>query len=167
MSDSAPQKDGKAPMHLLDGRFLESMARQLGAGAARAGRKEEGWRDLDPHKWLLQYRGAMQRHAYSTGTTDDTGESHYTAVAVNAMICAEFERRIRAAPVRTDVVVDLIAERFGISHDEAIRTSIKLAEKLVAQQLTLPTECDCDHDNSSRIIGTICHNCGGEIVSQV
>jgi hypothetical protein len=134
-----PQKTGKTPFELLDLPFVGAMARQLGGGLARPGRVADGWKDLDPAEWLPKYRAAALRHlldAERVGARDpESGESHYAAVAVNAMICAYLEARlVGVAPLLVSEVVAALAERFELTEPDAIEFALDFARKLEAQQ---------------------------------
>ncbi len=92
-------KDGKLQMELVDLDFVADMALQLQAGL-KGDRVPDGWKKLDPVKYLPKYRGAVLRHlraAHTPGATDpETKASHWAAVAVNAMICFWLERSVSA-----------------------------------------------------------------------
>ena len=107
---SRAAKNGKTPFELVDLQFIASMARQLGAGLDKAGRVADGWRTLDPADWLLAYRAAMLRHVVACDTPHavdrETGEPHYAAVAVNAMICCVFERMLAERAEHAASIVD-------------------------------------------------------------
>ena len=98
MTDRA-DKDGKAPFELIDLPFLESMAKQLQAGLDKADRVPDGWKQLDPSAYLPKYRAALMRHWVRTdepfAIDHETGQTHWAAIAVNAMICAYFERQLQ------------------------------------------------------------------------
>jgi hypothetical protein len=94
-------KGGKVPMQLLDLPFLEAMALQMQAGLdANPERVPDGWKDLPPDQWLMHYRAALLRHVVRSdefGSVDESGQSNYAAIAVNAMICHFFEQRLQGA----------------------------------------------------------------------
>lgn len=133
-------KLGKARIDLVDLPFVESMARVLEAGLRKAGRVPDGWKALDPATRLHEYRAALLRHAVATDSPHavepESGESHYAAVAVNAMICAYLEAGLRRqrAPKRVDDVLDDLAALWGSSPAMARETVLRLADKLAAQR---------------------------------
>jgi hypothetical protein len=89
-------KRAKTPFDLVPLDFVGAMARVFAAGL-KDGREPHDWKKLDPEKWLPEYRSALIRHLESASrhyALDDSGESHYAAVAVNACICWYFEKRL-------------------------------------------------------------------------
>jgi hypothetical protein len=89
---------------LLDEAFIAAMARQMKAGTNRSGRTPGDWYFYNTIRKLCCYQEHLTAHvmrAYgSIGAIDDTGESHYAAVACNAMICARIERNLPPATLR-------------------------------------------------------------------
>ena len=112
---SRAAKSGKTPFELVDLQFVGAMARQLGTGLVKAGRVADGWRDLDPATYLPLYRAALLRHVVGAEQSDvdpETGESHYAGIAVNAMICAVFERTLAERSIVHDTQLTLPDEGF-------------------------------------------------------
>ncbi len=124
-------KAGKTPFQHVDLDFVAAMAIVLQDGLAGHPEREPGdWRQLDPRRCLPLYRAALLRHLQA---------SEWPAVAVNAMICADLERRLRArGAVSTDELVDTLAREHGIARDEVALVALDLASKLAAQQPAPP-----------------------------
>ncbi len=140
VSTDTAAKAGKTPFDLVDFDFVGAMSRQLDSGLRKAGRVPNDWRQLDPGEYLPEYRSALLRHLAvakaQLGAVDpESGEAHYVAVAVNAMICAHFERALTLPRVlSTADVVGAIAERFGLTTEAAVELALGLARKLEAER---------------------------------
>lgn len=88
-------------MELVDLDFVADMAKQLQAGL-KGDRVPDGWRTLNPDKWLPSYRGAVLRHlrhahgmrVNGPALDPETKASHWAGVAVNAMICWYLETQM-------------------------------------------------------------------------
>lgn len=120
MSDNPKKEPGKPPLELLEPSFLEAMAIVMQAGV-KNGRNPNDWKLLDPIKHLDTYRGALFRHftaSAASGTKDESGESHYAAIATNVMICEYFERaRIGDTPFER--ILYALSRTYGMSVNEA------------------------------------------------
>lgn len=129
---STPSKNGKTPFQLLDLPFLGSMARVLGKGLLKAARKPDDWKLLDPIGWLQEYRGALLRHVELSDEVNaidpESGESHYAAIAVNAMVCAYFERRLVAETRTVDSLLVELERVWGLSRENVERRLRELGE---------------------------------------
>jgi len=80
----------KARVDLLSGPFLLSLGRIMGHGAVKYG--EQNWRLVA----RIRYIAAMGRHLFQymggESLDNDSGESHLTCLAANAMILWEKDR---------------------------------------------------------------------------